>query len=311
MADNFGCNIVKKLSILSVLLCSLVDAKYMPVTHTGSAIEQTSGIFKQVHKFYIESFLHKYIPQIITCLYLRCMVPSIFLQTKFATYFKKYGKALANTRTKWKHLHDRKQRSNSLYQSRIKLTDLCYIQAVNEDYPAFLLKSEELITKASGQILFLFDLHHVPYHSKYSCFNNVWVFGLNTHVILNLTIHKISFQSHLTECTLEQLKIQMALGNKRVKDVIFDFTHWSKNSWELQEPMQSNSYIFCGQHSMFSIFPYFANIDVRIISTRYVALKFHASFVLMDHAVVYSAETNYFSEPKPHAAYALKIICFH
>ncbi len=315
MADNFGCNFVRKLSILIVLLCSPADAKGRPITHRPSAIEQSSGKFKQVHKFYIESFLHKYIPQAITCLYLRCMVPSVFLQIKFAAHFKLYSRALINKRTKWKPLHkiDPIQRLNfvhqHVYQSRLKLTDLCYIQGEKEHEPVPLLKSEKLITKASGQILFLFDLfdlHDIPHHKEYSCINNVWVFGLSTHVILNLTIHQISFQSHLTECTLVQLRIQMALGKKGVKDVIPHFNNWIRNSWELKEPMQSNSYIFCGQHSMFCIYPYFANIDVRIISTRYVALKFNASFAVMDHAIVYSAETNYFSEPKPYVAYAQK-----
>ena len=311
MADNF----VRKLSVLLVLLCSPADAKRRPIPHRPSAIEQSSRKLKPVHKFYIESFLHKYIPQTITCLYLRCMVPSVCLQIKFAAHFKLYSRALINKRTKWKPLHKIHpiQRLNfahqRVYQSGLKLTDLCYIQGEEEHEPVPLLKSEKLITKASGQILFLFDFHHVGYrkeYSEYSCINNVWVFGLSTHVILNLTIHQISFQSHLTECTLVQLRIQMALGKKGVKDVIPHFNNWIRNSWELKEPMQSNSYIFCGQHSMFSIFPYFTNIDIRIISTRYVALKFHASFAVMDHAVVYSAETNDFSEPKPYAAYALK-----
>ncbi len=232
------------------------------------------------------------------------MIPTVLHQTKVAAHFQLFSKERIYNQTMWKKI-DYTQTWVPDY-AEVKLTDVCYIQAENEHDPASLLKSGKWVTKASGQILFLFQLESVPYQQVFSCLNHVWLFDLSSKLALNITVHEIYFESRLFECTLEQLKIQMALGDKRVKDITDPKNWWILLSKALRDELHKQSYIFCGQHSMFSIFPYFNKVDIRIIATRFVAIKFNASFTVINHSIVYSAETTYFCEQKPKLAFVLK-----
>ncbi len=304
--------------VLSVVVLSWVGkTNSMFSRHTLSAMNKNRGGLKAVYN-YIESYLHTHLPQTS-----RSMIATLLDQMNLAANFQLYSRTRGNQKLLWKYLFLASEIQNGF--GKVNLTDVCYTQAENENFPATQLKSDKWVTKASGQILFLFELQSVQHKGfgLYSCLNHVWMFDLNSHVILNVTIHEISFQSRLLECALEQLKIQMALGVKTVKDVPNPLVDWSPefvDNWKirnyahtwrditkvLKDELHAKSYIFCGQHSMFSVFPHFRKVDVRIIATRFVAIKFNASFTLLDHSVVYSVETSNFSEPKPVVAYIIR-----
>ncbi len=162
--------------------------------------------------------------------------------------------------------------------------------------------TETNLRKASGKFE---GTDGLSWSKKRICHNFLWTFNLDPQLWLNITVMKLYFKSKFDDCILEQLKIQNTLHNTR-----YDGELWlslsNKRPANLKYILKENAFIFCGQHSIFSLYPSFHHIDIRVILIYYIQFDLRVEYSVVDfqnfiHSLTFSHQV-----PKPYIVHIIQ-----
>ncbi len=168
--------------------------------------------------------------------------------------------------------------------------------------------TETNLRKASGK----FEGTVTLLWTKRICYNFLWTFHLDPQLWLNITLVKLYFESKFDDCILEQLKIQNTLHNTTYDgelwlshDDIFA-SRFSKRPAKLKSILKENAFIFCGQHSIFSLYPSFHHIDIRVILMYDIQFDLKAEYSVVDFENSIHSLTFSFQVPKPYIVHIIQ-----
>ncbi len=262
---------------LFVLISMKFSTKSEPVLrHVASVADIYNGSSKTWHQ-YIRAFLNKCFT-IFHHLTIISMQKTALWQKQLSENFEMFAHIMAaETKPKFRthSYHTKTPPTNSIWLCRYKAKPYA-----TSHY------SETTVSRASGQLWL-----RLTYHSWRVCTNNIhhtWTLHLNAKLELNFTLHELYFQTKFTDCTKEQLHIFTAVRNITT------------------EASNGQTFVYCGQHSVFTVHPNFQHIFARVYISMQMFVKLSAIFSVMDNSIVLNAETDILSAPDVYLAYMFR-----
>lgn len=156
---------------------------------------------------------------------------------------------------------------------------------------------ENSMKKAAGQFAFSGSVSG-------ACMNVLWAFNLNPKLRLNFTSVHLYFKSKYSACHLQQVKIHKALPNIVVRPM-GTRTGYQAASVQVRNILRKNAFVFCGQHSTFSLYPSFSAVDVRIIAFRPDDLTLTVIYSVVDNKNTIHSLTSLTQDPKPYITHTI------
>ncbi len=172
------------------------------------------------------------------------------------------------------------------------------------------LRSENIVRKPSGQLTLQLMSSQYYYLNGHllQCTDYVWTFYLDSQLQLNLTFHEIYFHSRYSHCIWEYVKIYDAKDNF-LQDIILNNldVHSKSTKDEIREYWTKRQLcVFCGQHSVFSTYPCFQNIGIRVHIDVPIGLKMNMSFAIIDCHIVKNVNPTQLTGFKPELVYIMR-----
>ncbi len=274
---------VSKKLFFSALLATFVNAALSDRTieYFMSDIATNNKVQKEWHK-YITEFLFLHLKSTSNDDYSRLNLQNVYWKYKTLSSHLCYH---SNLKDLFYFDAFGMQHDEEAYQQNL-LKHMCSTGDEREDdlFESSIYFTENNLRKASGK----FEGTVTLLWTKRICYNFLWTFHLDPQLWLNITLAKLYFESKFDDCILEQLKIQKTLHNTTYDgelwlshDDIFA-SGFNKRPAKLKSILKENAFIFCGQHSIFSLYPLFHHIDIRVILMYDIQFQLKAEYSVVD-----------------------------